>query len=182
MYSITAAKLYWIGRLKTSIFLKKSLLPKCFGMNWIRRPGMCIQEGQLVLWLRLRKLCHLKQHNQHLPTSSGLLITFHTTPQALRQFQTRVWNGFRFQPLIKATGYGGEENLFESCTVSYLSRWLMVFSICFPVKGLFLGGVEGLRTEGVVCCTDCKAPWGKLWFVMLGDVNKNGLDLTSLKV
>ncbi len=23
---------------------------------------------------------------------------------------------------------------------------------------------EGLRTEGAVCCIDCKAPWGKLWY------------------
>ncbi len=37
---------------------------------------------------------------------------------------------------------------------------------------VFLLRVRGLRTEGVVCCTDCKAPWGKLGFVILGCINK----------
>ncbi len=36
----------------------------------------------------------------------------------------------------------------------------------------------GLRTEGVVCCTNWKAPWGKLWFMILGHINKT--DLTWL--
>ncbi len=49
----------------------------------------------------------------------------------------------------------------------------------FPVKGFcgefFLIWIEGLRTEGVVCCTDCKAPWGKVWFVILGYRNKTDL-------
>ncbi len=48
---------------------------------------------------------------------------------------------------------------------------LMVSSIFFLIR------VEGLQTEGVICCTDCKAPWGKLWFVILGYINK--IDLTS---
>ncbi len=37
-----------------------------------------------------------------------------------------------------------------------------------------------LRTEGVVRCADCKAPWGKLWFVVLRYINKNALDLTCM--
>ncbi len=41
---------------------------------------------------------------------------------------------------------------------------------CFPAWS------KGLRTEGVVCCADCKAPWRKLWFVILGSINK--IDLT----
>ncbi len=39
-----------------------------------------------------------------------------------------------------------------------LLLFLMVSFIFFPDKGFFLIRVEGLRTEGVVCCTDCKAP------------------------
>ena len=51
----------------------------------------------------------------------------------------------------------------------------------FPVKGFFVGkffltGTEGLRTEGVTPCTDCKALWGKMCFVTLGYTNKIWFD------
>ncbi len=39
----------------------------------------------------------------------------------------------------------------------------------FPIRS------EGLWTEGVVCCADCKDPWGKLGFVILGYINKTDL-------
>ncbi len=44
----------------------------------------------------------------------------------------------------------------------------------------FLIRFEGLRTEGVVCGTDCKAPWGK--FVILSYRNKTDLALTAFWV
>lgn len=48
-----------------------------------------------------------------------------------------------------------------------------------PVKRFFgqffLLLIRGVRTEGAVCCTDCEVPWGKLWFVLLGCVNKTDL-------
>ncbi len=52
-----------------------------------------------------------------------------------------------------------------------------VSSIFFPVKGFswgefFLIRFEGLRTEGVICCTDCIAPWSEWWFMILGCINK----------
>lgn len=42
-------------------------------------------------------------------------------------------------------------------------------------KALF-SGIEGLRLEGVVCCTDCTALWGKI--VILDYMNKT--DLTTI--
>lgn len=47
-----------------------------------------------------------------------------------------------------------------------------VSSFFSPVKGFFLIWIEGLWTEGAVCCTVCKTPWGKLRFVILDDINK----------
>ncbi len=44
----------------------------------------------------------------------------------------------------------------------------------------FLIRVKGLRTEGVVSCTDCKTPWGKLWFVITGYINKTDLTWLTL--
>ncbi len=61
-----------------------------------------------------------------------------------------------------------------------LLLFLMVSSIFLPVKGFlgefFLIRINGLRTEGVVHCTDCTATCDKLWFVILGYINK--IDLT----
>ncbi len=45
---------------------------------------------------------------------------------------------------------------------------------CF-LREFFLIQLAGLRTKGVICYTDCKAPWGKLWFVIFGYINKTGL-------
>ena len=57
----------------------------------------------------------------------------------------------------------------DSCSFS-----LPEVSSVFPhVKGV---QIEGLTTESVICCTDCKAPWDK--FVILGYINK--IDLTWL--
>ncbi len=55
------------------------------------------------------------------------------------------------------------------------------FLTFFPIKEVFGGSfsfhwIEGLRIEGVVHCTVCKAPWGKL--VIFGYINK--IDLTWL--
>ena len=52
-------------------------------------------------------------------------------------------------------------------------------SSIFSVIKVYFGKVllihcESLRTESVVCCTDCKAPWGK--FVILGYTNKHWLE------
>lgn len=33
---------------------------------------------------------------------------------------------------------------------------------CMSVWEFFLILIKDLRTDGVVCCTDCKVPWGKL--------------------
>lgn len=41
---------------------------------------------------------------------------------------------------------------------------------------------HGLRIEDVVRCTDCKAPWSKLSFVILGYLNKIWLNLIMLKI
>ncbi len=60
------------------------------------------------------------------------------------------------------------------------SWWFLPFFS--PVKAFlgefFLIWVKGLSTEAVVCCADCKATWGELWFVILD--YKNKLDLTWL--
>ncbi len=40
----------------------------------------------------------------------------------------------------------------------------------------FLIRFEGLMTEVAVCCADRKAPWGKVWFVILVYINKKWLD------
>lgn len=32
--------------------------------------------------------------------------------------------------------------------------------------------IEGLRTKAVIRSTDCKAPWDKLWFIILSCINK----------
>lgn len=42
----------------------------------------------------------------------------------------------------------------------------------FWVEFYLLIKIEGLRTEGAVCCTDGKALWGKLWFEILSSLNK----------
>lgn len=58
---------------------------------------------------------------------------------------------------------------------------LFLMSVCFSQRKVFLGEfffiqVEGQRTENVACC---KAPGGKLWFVILGWINKT--DWTKLQ-
>ncbi len=61
------------------------------------------------------------------------------------------------------------------------SSWwfLPFFSLLKVLFGeFFLIRIVGLRTEDVICCTDCKAPWGKLCFVILSYINK--FDLTWL--
>ena len=51
-----------------------------------------------------------------------------------------------------------------------LKPWLVyVTNIKFKKKS-FLTQIEGLRTEDVVHCTDCKAHWGNV-FVILGYIN-----------
>lgn len=47
-----------------------------------------------------------------------------------------------------------------------------------PFKGFFGWSFSSSTIEGVVCCTCSKAPRGKLWFVILGCINK--IDLTWL--
>lgn len=42
----------------------------------------------------------------------------------------------------------------------------------------FTAFIEGLKTENVVRCTDCQAPWGKLWFLILGCITKILCDMT----
>ncbi len=76
-----------------------------------------------------------------------------------------------------------ESQVSSSPAMSWISKLFPVQVGCIIPPGSFLGEFflnrfEGVRTEGVVCCTDCKAPWGKLWFVILGYINK--IDLTVL--
>ncbi len=66
-------------------------------------------------------------------------------------------------------------SVWEGSLLCCSSSWFLpFFSLLKGFFGeFFLIRVEALRTEGVICCTDCKAPWGKLWFVILGYRNKN---------
>lgn len=58
-----------------------------------------------------------------------------------------------------------------------------IFSLYY--KGLFCGTYchtwfEGVRTEDVARSRDCKAPWGKFGFVILGYINNIWIDLTHV--
>lgn len=56
---------------------------------------------------------------------------------------------------------------FCSCLVSLflvfvsfpLSLWMVCFAPCVFFRVFFFIQIEGLRIEGVICCTDCKTPW-----------------------
>ncbi len=90
---------------------------------------------------------------------------------------------FRIQSLYMFTIYNFViliVHTVQCWSVLYTRHLLPVCLSCdfFPPLKRFFGKVsliriEGLRTEGVVCCTDCKAPWGK--FVILSYMNKTDL-------
>ncbi len=65
----------------------------------------------------------------------------------------------------------------HSTSVPPLLLFLIVSSIFLSLLKSFFGEfflirIRGSKDRG---CADCKAPWGKLWFVTLGYINKNRL-------
>ena len=96
---------------------------------------------------------------------------------------------------LKLKERAGFENVMEpkieSCQKNkYWSKFpegSYIFFFFYPVKGFFfsinvkffLTRIEGLRTEDVVHCTDCKAHWGNV-IVILGYINK--IDLIWFKL
>ncbi len=57
------------------------------------------------------------------------------------------------------------------------SEHIKTWSSCFPLIDVDPIIACSLETWLLYVCTDCKAPWGKLWFVILGYINKNWPDL-----
>ncbi len=135
-----------------------------------------LHGGEEVVWIRSYLL-----GNPWSCSMSSWISSLHFSLQSTSLLSNCIHCDFVFNlscALLKTTAclsVLGERSLL--CSSSW---WFLPFfsPLKFFLREFFLIWVEGLRTEGVVCYTDCKAPWGKLWFVILGYTNKNGLDLT----
>ena len=83
--------------------------------------------------------------------------------------------------------------LDTNCVITFLLKkidyWpyckiglMWVIRLCFSLLNFFsLTLSRVFRTERVVHCTDCEAPWSKWWFVIMCCINNISLDLTWMQ-
>ncbi len=91
-------------------------------------------------------------------------------------------------PVLFPVLHGGEvvmwlrSYLFASTWSCSTFSWVHALHLCFTVFSINFGEfvlirIEDLRTEGIICYTDCEAPWGKFVICDIGLCKWNWLDL-----